>query len=191
MVSGIGMFAQLDISHAMVKNYDGYVLLPDGEREYGEVHYAKKLFGGKLNKIIFIDKQGYQTKFRASQLMGFGVNGQDYVSKDIDDVPFFLRQVVQGEFSLYFMEYNYVRRHLLPRDVQSTHGSKGRTISMYVEKNGHMHRMFKNSFKKQSDRLFGSKTLVKQRIDNQTLDFFDMEKIIKLCNTNEQSPVNG
>ncbi|NND95412.1 MAG: hypothetical protein HKN45_11150 [Flavobacteriales bacterium] len=179
---GYNLGAQLLIEHQEIGKEPSYFISFDRDTIYGEVSYGKKLFGGLLNKICFTRSDGSEFVLRANESNGFSLNGQQYESKLIDDYYFFLRPAVKGKPSLYYLEHNYVERNDNSSQMIRLHSSYGRMITNYVEMNGRMHKVYRKRFKKQAEDLFSSYPEVLEMVNNDKLDFFDLEEIITYCN---------
>lgn len=182
LCSSMSLSAQLLVERQEIPKEPSYFISFDNDTVYGEIRYAKRIFGGILNKIIYTDTEGYDYKLRANESNGFSLNGQNYESKIIDDFYYFLRPAVSGKPALYYLEHNYVKRESVSTEMIRAQGSHGRIIKSYVEMNGRMHKIYRKRFKKQGIALFSSYPEVVEKIFEDELGFFDLEEIVTYCN---------
>lgn len=178
----MGAQAQLLVEHQEMPTEPSYFVSFDNDTIYGDIEYGKRLFGGLLTKIIYVAPDGARYKLRANESNGFSLNGQNYVSKMIDDFFYYMRPAVNGTPALYYLENNYVKRDDPSLEMIRAHSSHGRVIKSYVEVNGKMHKVYRKRFKKQAVNLFAAYPEVVDKVFEDELGYFDLEEIVTYCN---------
>ena len=180
LLAGASLQAQWNIDHAQADDYTSYVVTAEQDTLYGEVKYGKRMFGGLLNKIRFQDESSGWTAYKANEISGFGMNGQNYRSMKVDGYMYFMREVFVGNTALHYREHNYVDRSRLGSDISRLQGSHGRMIQVYVTHSGKTERIYKASFKSQMAKIFKNKKEVLQAIDENDWKLPDIEHVFSL-----------
>ncbi len=173
--------AQLLIERQEIEKEPSYFISFDNDTIYGNIEYGKRLFGGLLTKIIYIDTEGFRHKLRANESNGFSLNGQHYESKLIDNFFYYLRPAVSGKPALYYLEHNYMKRENPSLQMVRAQGSYGRIITSYLEVNGKLKKIYRKRFKKQAISLFAAYPEVIEKVLKDELDYSDLEEIVTYC----------
>lgn len=146
--------AQMRIKREPVELHSSYVLI-EGDTILGQVRYAKRLFGGVLNLIEFTDAEEKKHRYRASDIDGFSISGQDYCSMEYEGYHYFFRPAIQGRYSLYYLERHYHRRnsaHTKARKAQD----EGKELRVFVARGNQLTRLYRVGFREQLKKLTAS-----------------------------------
>ena len=177
----VAAIAQLEVRKSMYQPGTDYVITRLNDTLPGTVSYGKKVFGGMLNKIQFVNQEtGAKVKFRANELTGFEKDGQSYTTKKYEGFSYFFREAITGGYvNLYYLEYAYQKGetpNLSP--MNEVRGSNGKMIFPYLEKNGELHRVYRGTFSKQAGSFFRDKEATLNKVNSKEWTFEDIEEIV-------------
>jgi len=164
---------QIRIKRNSADNHVSYVIV-QGDTVNGEVEYAKRLFGGVLNLIEFTDEAGAAHRYRASDIDGFSISGQEYVSMQFEGYHYFFRPAIQGRFSLYYLERHYHRRHSAQKGV-SRNPDEGKELRVFVGKGDALTRLYRWGFREQLRNLTAREGIDPKVFEDPTLELAGIE----------------
>jgi hypothetical protein len=180
--AGMSLSAQWNVNHATASDFPSYMVTTEMDTLQGDIKYGKRMFGGLLNKIRFQSPGEGWKSYKATDIVGFSINGQNYRAMKVEGYMYFMREVFIGNTALHYREHNYVDRSNLGEEISQLHGSYGRMIQVYVTHSGKTERIYRASFRDQMGKIFKYEGEVLSAIDENHWVLQDIEQVFSLVN---------
>jgi len=178
--SSSSLHAQWNIEHEKATDFGSYIVNVEKDTLHGDMKYGKVIFGGLLNKVRFKEDGERWKAYKANEISGFSMNGQNYRSMKVNGYSYFMREVFNGDIELHYLEHNYVDRSNLGNEISRLQGSHGRTLQVYVTHDGYTERIYRSSFRDQMGRIFRNRREVLEAIDQNNWKIQDIEQIFSM-----------
>ncbi|MEM7162827.1 MAG: hypothetical protein AAF487_10365 [Bacteroidota bacterium] len=177
----ISASAQFKIKQS--KASQDYLVNMEQDTLWGEIRYGNHIFGSRLNKIILVDDQGQKIKFKAHEIKGFRNDRSFYDAIDIDGYKYFARKVVSGTVNMYFFEYTYASNYNTGFYSQKDDiGVSGKTVSVYLERNGNVQRVFKKKVSEDVFPFIGDNQEIMDAMNKGECTFDDLDQVVASYN---------
>ncbi|NND77764.1 MAG: hypothetical protein HKN39_06240 [Flavobacteriales bacterium] len=174
-------FSQLTVKRP--KAILDYVVTQGSDTLWGEVRYGNHVFGSRLNKIVLIDEDGIKKKFKANSINGFFNDRHYYSTVNVDGYWYFARKVVEGTVNMYFFEYsfasNYHRNFMSQKDDI---GVEGKIVTVLLERNGNVKRVFKGQLEKDVFPFLGDNTEIMNSLKKGDCSFDELDEVVMSYN---------
>lgn len=153
--------------------FDGYIINQKGDTVKGQIRCSKK--GHELFEKVFFQKSFSDKKFYTpDKIREFFVNGETYISREVDGDLSFIHVLSNGTVKLY--EYRY--------EMQSGNEVTYRT-DYYIEKSGSgtLTKVKSGKFKKIISEMMGDCSRLVQDVENKKYDIDNIREVVEQYNS--------
>ena len=160
-----------------------YVINMSQDTIWGELRYGNHVLGSRLDKVILYDEDGNRHKFKAYEALGFSKNKEEYNSIKVDGYSYFAQKVVSGTVNMYFFEYCFASNDdPVIQSGSSRNSVQGKIISVMLERDGNVHRIFKNKVSRDVYPFLGDHLELMHSLENGECGFDDLAEVVSAYN---------
>lgn len=160
-----------------------YIVSLEKDTVWGEIRYGNHILGSRLNKIILFDEEGKRNKFLANEISGFCNDRVFYTTVKLDGYKYFARKIVSGTVNMYFFEYAYASNYYTQYANKSDDiGVSGKMITVLLERNGNVQRIFKNKIKDDVFPFLGDNKEIMESIESGECSFDELNLVVASYN---------
>ncbi len=174
-------YSQMKIKHS--KERMDYVVGLENDTIWGEIRYGNHILGSRLSKIVLFDEEGKKNKFLANQVSGFYNDRAYYTTVKLDGYKYFARKVVSGTVNMYFFEYAFASNYNTQYATKTDDiGVGGKMITVLLERNGNVQRIFKKKIEEDVFPFLGDNTEIMESIEKGECSFDELDQVVAAYN---------